>query len=351
MSFDNSKMTQNLTDPARDSFKRPLHDLRISVIDRCNLRCNYCMPTEEEGKSYNFLQRKDWLTFGEIVRLVKLLAQLGVRKVRVTGGEPLLRPDLAGLIRALTKIEELEDLALTTNGILLTRHAAALKDAGLDRVTVSLDTLDDKTFRQMSGNRASVEEVLAGIETAKQNGFTDIKLNAVIQKGVNDSGILDLVEYSREQGHTLRFIEYMDVGNCNHWDLTNVVPSKNILDLIASRYPLAAVDPNYYGEVAERYRFLDGGGEIGFISSVSQPFCGTCTRLRLSTDGKFYTCLFAAEGEDVKTALRHGATDEEILIFLKQLWEKRADKYSENRYLFRDLKIKTQKVEMFQVGG
>lgn len=340
-----------LSQPVRDSFQRPLHDLRISVIDRCNLRCNYCMPSEEEGKAYSFFQKKEWLTFGEIVRLAKLLSALGVAKIRITGGEPLLRPDLPGLIREFSKIDAIQDLALTTNGILLPRYAAALKDAGLGRLTVSLDTVDDHVFRTMTGNRSSVAAVLEGINFAARLGFKDIKLNAVIQRGINEEGILDLVEYSRSSGHTLRFIEYMDVGNCNHWNLTNVVPSQKILKLISSRFPLDAIEPNYYGEVAERYRFRDGRGEIGFISSVSQPFCGTCTRLRLSTDGKFYTCLFATNGVDTKSALRHGATDEEIINLLKNIWQKRADKYSENRYLFRDLNIKTRKVEMFRIGG
>lgn len=349
--FSDHNLTEPLTAPVLDSFNRPLHDLRISVIDRCNLRCTYCMPPENEGKTYSFLRKKDWLTFGEIVRLVKLLTQLGVRKVRLTGGEPLLRPDLPGLVREIAKITDVEDLALTTNGVLLSRYAPALKEAGLKRLTVSIDTLDDKLFQKLSGHRARVAQVLDGIDFAQKIGFTDIKLNTVIQQGVNDASILDLVDYSRRGGYTLRFIEYMDVGNCNHWDLANVVPSKEILKIITSRFPLQAVEPNYYGEVAERYRFLDGKGEIGFISSVSQPFCGTCTRLRLSTDGKFYTCLFASSGLNIKTALRYGATDDEIMSLLKSLWQKRADKYSENRYLFRELKIKTPKVEMFQIGG
>ena len=328
-----------------------MQDLRISVIDRCNFRCTYCMPEEEFGKHYSFLQKKDWLTFGEITRLTKLFVALGVSKVRLTGGEPLMRPDLNQLVGQLSQISGIDDLALTTNGSLLEAQAGALHKAGLRRLTVSLDSLDENVFKTLSGGRGSAREVLAGIMAAEEAGFKNIKLNAVIQKGVNDHTVMKLVEYSRVSRHILRFIEYMDVGNCNHWESAAVVESKTLLAQIQNRYPLQSAQPNYYGEVAERYRFEDGQGEIGFISSVSQPFCGTCTRLRLSTDGKLYTCLFANQGVDLAAPLRNGATDAELAALISTAWAKRADKYSENRYLFRSIKPQHPRVEMFQIGG
>ena len=334
-----------------DQFQRPLHDLRISVIDRCNFRCNYCMPEEEYPRHYNFLKKNEWLSFEEILRLVRLFASLGVEKIRLTGGEPLLRPKLSELIEKLSKISGIDDLSLTTNGSLLKEHASALKNAGLHRLTVSLDTLDEKTFQKMNGGKASVNEILKGIEAAEKAGFDSIKINSVIQRGVNDHDILDLVKYFKGTGHIIRFIEYMDVGNCNHWDLKDVVPSKEIIALINKHFPLKPAESNYYGEVASRYLFVDGTGEVGFISSVTQPFCGTCTRARLSTDGKFYTCLFASEGKNLRVPLRSGASDEELFNLIKDVWSKRVDKYSENRYLFRSLKEKSHKVEMFQIGG
>ncbi len=337
--------------PIRDSFARPMQDLRISVIDRCNFRCTYCMPQENYGEHYSFLQKNEWLTFGEIVRLTKLFVQLGVIKVRLTGGEPLLRPDLNHLIQQLGQLTGIEDLALTTNGAFLAGQANELYLAGLSRLTVSLDTLDERIFQHMNGGRGTVQQVLNGIDKATHAGFQNIKINAVIQQGVNDATLMDLVTYTREAGHILRFIEYMDVGNCNHWESTVVVPSKKILSLIARHYPLSAVKPNYYGEVAERYHFKDGQGEIGFISSVSQPFCGTCTRLRLSTDGKLYTCLFATSGTDLRTPLRNGATDAELIDIIAKVWHTRDDKYSENRYLFQALTPKPTKIEMYQIGG
>ncbi len=335
----------------RDFLGRPMQDLRISVIDRCNFRCTYCMPEENYGQHYSFLQKKDWLTFGEIVRLVKLFVQLGVSKVRLTGGEPLLRPDLDQLVKQLSQLSLIQDMALTTNGSFLAGQAQELRDAGLSRLTVSLDTLDEKIFQHMNGNRGTVRQVLEGLQKAKDAGFQNIKINAVIQKDVNDSTVLDLVEYSRQSGHILRFIEYMDVGNCNHWESSAVVRSTDLWAQIAKRYPLTAIEPHYFGEVAARYRFDDGKGEIGFISSVSQPFCGTCTRLRLSTDGKLYTCLFAADGTDIATPLRNGATDEELVELISRVWQKRTDKYSENRYLLQSSKGPKPKVEMFQIGG
>ncbi len=334
-----------------DTFQRPMQDLRISVIDRCNFRCSYCMPDAEFGKHYSFLQTKDWLTFGEITRLTKIFVSLGVSKVRLTGGEPLLRPDLHELIGQLSTIKNIDDLALTTNGSFLAGQAADLQKAGLRRLTVSLDSLDETTFKKLSGGRGSPTEVLSGITAAQQAGFETIKLNAVVQKDINEHTVMDLVEYSRTSGHILRFIEYMDVGNCNHWESTAVVKSKTLLEQINAQYPLEPMEANYYGEVAERYRFKDGQGEIGFISSVSQPFCGTCTRLRLSTDGKLYTCLFARQGIDLATPLRNGATDTELAALITLTWQKRTDKYSENRYLFRSLTTQSPKVEMFQIGG
>ncbi|MCB9758121.1 MAG: GTP 3',8-cyclase MoaA [Candidatus Omnitrophica bacterium] len=337
--------------PLRDSFQRPMQDLRISVIDRCNFRCTYCMPEENYGEHYSFLSKNDWLTFGEIVRLTKLFVQLGVSKVRLTGGEPLLRPNLNQLIQHLGQLAGIHDLALTTNGAFLSGQAKELFESGLCRLTVSLDTLDEEIFQRMNGARGTVQHVLDGITKATSAGFRNIKINAVIQKNVNDGKLIDLVTYARQAGHILRFIEYMDVGNCNHWKSTAVVPSKTILDLISSRYPLIPIKPNYYGEVAERYHFQDGQGEIGFISSVSQPFCGTCTRLRLSTDGKLYTCLFATSGTDLRTPLRDGATDTELIDIIAKVWHKRNDKYSENRYLFQALTSKPTKIEMYQIGG
>ncbi len=334
-----------------DKLHRPIHDLRISVIDRCNFRCRYCMPEEEYSKHYKFLAPEQWLSFDEILRLTKIFIRLGVRKVRLTGGEPLLRPGLAGLIADLNKIEGITDLALTTNGILLAQHAGSLKAAGLERLTVSLDTLDEKLFKRMSGNKGSVREVLEGIKAAEAAGFDSVKINAVVQKNVNEETVLDLVEYFRGTRHIVRFIEYMDVGNCNHWEMTSVVPSKNLFDRINSRYPLRPLAKKYRGEVAERCEYADGKGEIGFISSVSQPFCGDCSRARLSTDGKIFTCLFAGKGVDLRQSLRSGASDEELSALIAQTWQARTDRYSEERTSFLNSQKTLPKVEMFQIGG
>jgi len=334
-----------------DQFQRPLQDVRISVIDRCNFRCTYCMPEEEYSHSYNFLKEKEWLEFDEIVRLTKILVNLGTTKVRITGGEPLLRPNLSELIRRLTKISGIEDLALTTNGSLLVKQAAELKNAGLHRLTVSLDTLDENIFHQMSGGKGSVNQILEGIAEAQRVGFKSIKINAVVKKGINDHTILDLIKHFKGTDQVVRFIEYMDVGNCNHWQGEHVLPNAEILEMIHTQFPLKPLNANYYGEVAERYRFADGSGEVGFISSITQPFCGSCTRARISADGKFYTCLFATQGTDLRAALRSDASDEKIYGIIKHIWLGRADKYSENRGLFRSLKEKPHKVEMFQIGG
>ncbi|HEX7914569.1 MAG TPA: GTP 3',8-cyclase MoaA, partial [Rudaea sp.] len=277
----------------RDALARPLRDLRISVIDRCNFRCPYCMPEDQYAQDYEFLSKDQRLRFEEIERLARAFAALGVRKLRLTGGEPLLRRDLPHLVEQLARISGIDDIAMTTNGVLLPKFAQVLRDAGLHRLTVSLDTLDADTFRKLSGGRGEVAEVLAGIEAAERAGFSKIKLNCVVMRGVNDAQVLDLVERFRGTGYIVRFIEYMDVGTVNHWRGDAVVPSAELIARIGARWPLESLQPNYRGEVAERYRFADGAGEVGFISSVSQPFCGDCSRARLSADGKLYTCLFA----------------------------------------------------------
>lgn len=335
----------------RDAFSRPMRDLRISVMDRCNFRCPYCMPRETYHEQYRFLGSHERLSFDEIVRLARLFVQLGVRKVRLTGGEPLLRANLPDLVGDLTTIAGIEDVALTTNGMLLARYASELKAAGLQRVTVSLDSLDPKVFASMSGGFGGVEEVLSGIEHARRAELAPIKINAVVQRGVNDHTVLDLVERFRGTGVIVRFIEYMDVGNRNHWRSELVVPSKELAERIGRRWPLTPLEPGYRGEVAQRYAFADGQGEIGFISSVSQPFCGDCTRARLSSDGVLYTCLFAVRGTSLRDALRGGASDDALLELIREVWLKRADRYSELRASLRDTAQQQRKVEMFYIGG
>ncbi len=334
-----------------DQLNRPLRDLRISVIDRCNFRCPYCMPDEQFHHTYQFLDKNEWLSFEEIFRVVKIFVDLGVEKVRLTGGEPLLRPGMNELVKNLSTIEGIKDLALTTNGSLLEGCAAQLKKAGLKRLTVSLDSLDPLVFKTLSGSKGNVEKVLRGIKAAEAVGFGKIKINAVIQRGVNDHTVLDLVRFLRGSGHTLRFIEYMDVGNQNHWDLTQVVPSQEIIAKIHKIYPLESLGGTEGGETSQRYRFLDGQGEIGFISSVSQPFCGTCNRLRLSADGKMYTCLFATQGTDLREHLRAGADDAFLTHLIRVVWMKREDRYSELRSQIHQDNRETHKVEMYQIGG
>ena len=333
----------------QDTLGRPLRDLRLSVIDRCNFRCPYCMPRERFHDQYRFLKSSERLDFNELLRLTRLFVQLGVVKLRVTGGEPLLRAGLADLIGDLTSLPGIADVALTTNGVLLAQHAAELRAAGLQRVTVSLDSLDPAVFSQMAGGFGSVKDVLEGIAAAQRAGLSPIKLNAVVQRGINDHQVLDLVEHFRGSGIIVRFIEYMDVGNRNDWNRERVVPSQQLLELIHARWPVGALDPAYASEVARRYAFEDGVGEIGFISSVTQPFCGDCSRARLSSDGKFYTCLFAAEGTDLRAPLRGGASDEELLQMIRAVWERRADRYSELRDTLRSQGV--QHVEMNYVGG
>jgi GTP 3',8-cyclase len=335
----------------RDTLSRPMRDLRISVMDRCNFRCPYCMPRETFHEQYRFLGSHQRLSFDEIVRLARLFVQLGVRKLRLTGGEPLLRANLPDLIGDLTALPGIEDVALTTNGMLLGRYAEELKAAGLKRVTVSLDSLDEAVFKQMSGGFGTVAEVLDGIEHARRAELMPIKVNAVIQRGVNDHTALALVERFRGSGVIVRFIEYMDVGNRNHWSSTAVVPSAELLQRIGARWPLTPLKPAYRGEVAERYGFADGAGEVGFISSVSQPFCGDCARARLSSDGVMYSCLFANHGTSLRDALRGGASEDALLELIRAVWLKRADRYSELRATLAAQAPAERKVEMFYIGG
>ncbi|MET0292861.1 MAG: GTP 3',8-cyclase MoaA [Steroidobacteraceae bacterium] len=336
--------------PPLDTLRRPLTDLRISVMDRCNFRCPYCMPRERFHEHYPFLKTAERLSFEEIVRLARLFTPLGVSKLRITGGEPLLRVNLPDLIADLNMLPGIEDIALTTNGVLLGRYAAELKAAGLSRVTVSLDSVDQDVFAKMNGGFGRVSEVLEGIEAALAAGLTPIKVNAVIQRGVNEDGVIDLVERFRGTGVTVRFIEYMDVGNRNEWREDLVVPSQTLVDRIGARWPLHAVRPDRVGEVARRYAFDDGEGQVGFISSVSQPFCGACSRARLSSDGVFYTCLFAQAGTDLRAPLRAGATDAELDTLMRSVWLNRGDRYSEQRALLRRT-ASTRKVEMNYIGG
>ncbi len=331
-----------------DRLGRPLHDLRISVMDRCNFRCSYCMPEDKYHKDFQFLSSQARLSFAEITRLAQLFAGLGVRKLRITGGEPLLRPELADLIGDLGRIPGIDDIALTTNGILLAQNAAALKAAGLDRVTVSLDSLDDQVFLAMSGGRGSKDRVLEGITEAQQAGLGPIKVNAVIKRGVNDHSALDLVEYFRGSGVIVRFIEYMDVGTINHWQVGDTVSSAEMIERISERWPLQPLEPDYHGEVANRYAFVDGAGELGFVSSVSAPFCGSCTRARLSSDGQLFSCLFASRGTDIKGPMRGGASDAELLDLVRGVWTQRQDRYSERRA---ELAPGEEKVEMYYIGG
>ncbi|MFT3792415.1 MAG: GTP 3',8-cyclase MoaA [Rudaea sp.] len=339
-----------LLSPPHDALARPLRDLRISVIDRCNFRCPYCMPADQYAQDYEFLAKDQRLRFEEIERLARAFAALGVRKLRLTGGEPLLRRDLPRLVERLACISGIDDLAMTTNGVLLPKFAQALRDAGLRRLTVSLDTLDPATFRTLSGGRGEVDDVLAGLAAAERAGFARIKINCVVVRGVNDAHAPDLVERFRGTGHIVRFIEYMDVGTLNHWRGDAVVPSAELIARIGARWPLEPLEPNYRGEVAERHRFRDGAGEIGFISSVSQPFCGDCSRARLSADGKLYTCLFARSGHDLRGPLRAGASDAELASLISQRWSRRADRYSEQRAELRACG-EQKHVEMFAVGG
>jgi cyclic pyranopterin phosphate synthase len=335
----------------RDRLGRPIHDLRISVMDRCNFRCPYCMPRETFHERYEFLKSAERLSFEEIGRIARLAAALGVSKLRLTGGEPLLRSGLADLVGELSAIDGVDDLALTTNGILLAQHAARLKANGLGRVTVSLDTLDDAVFHRMSGGFGGVTKVLDGIAAALESGLAPVKVNAVVQRGVNDHTIPALLERFRGTPVIVRLIEYMDVGNRNHWDRAQVVPSAELLERISALWPLTPQPGQYRGEVAERYSYDDGAGEIGFISSISAPFCGACSRVRLSSEGMLYTCLFATTGTDLRGLLRGGATDQEIAARLAEVWTARHDRYSEQRAVLGERVRELHKIEMNYIGG
>ena len=336
-----------------DKFGRGVRDLRISVTDRCNFRCPYCMPAEVYGEKYEFLPRPHILSFEEIERLTRLFVKIGVSKVRITGGEPLVRANLPDLVSKLCVIDGINDVALTTNGYLLENNAQPLKDAGLNRLTVSLDSIDPDVFKEMSGRPQGPTNTLAGIKTAASLGFKQIKINVVVQRGVNEHTLVDTARYFKGTGAIVRFIEFMDVGTKNGWELSQVVPSDEVIQAINTEFPLEPIEPNYKGEVASRYRYVDGSGEIGVISSVSKPFCGDCTRARLSTDGKLITCLFASGGTDLKTPMRSGATDAELAAIINKVWTGRNDRYSELRSNDTEFENDSDdsKVEMYYIGG
>ena len=344
--------TDAVTDEfVRDTCGRPMQDLRISLLDRCNFRCPYCMPEAEYSEDYQFLSRNDRLSHDEIFRVANIAVRLGVTKLRITGGEPLLDKNVASLVSRLAALEGVDDLALTTNGVLLEPVAKRLADAGLQRVTISLDSLDEAVFRTMSGDRGDLNKVFSGIAAAEAAGLSPIKINVVVQRGVNEHAVLDIIDHFRGTGHIVRLIEFMDVGNRNGWSMDQVVPSRETLKAIQARWPLRAVGRNYPGEVARRYQFVDGEGDIGFISSVTEPFCGSCSRARLSADGTLYTCLFATEGTSLRAALRDGSDDEAIEKILSSVWLKRADRYSETRRPEPVEKPLVNKVEMYRMGG
>lgn len=335
--------------PLRDALGRPVHDLRISVTDRCNFRCSYCMPKEVFGRDFAFLPRAELLTFEEIARLAAAFVRSGVQKLRLTGGEPLLRRDLEKLVAQLVSIEGLGDIALTTNGSLLTRaKARSLKAAGLRRITISLDSLDDAVFRAMNDVDFPVSRVLDAIAFAEEAGLTPIKIDVVVKRGVNDEGIAGLARHFRGSGHIVRFIEYMDVGNTNGWKIDEVVSGREILAALQREWELVPADPGYFGEVAERWRYVDGAGEIGIITSVTAPFCGSCTRARLAANGMLYLCLFADTGPNLRALLRGGASDEEIERVIARVWQSRDDRYSEIRSAATP---GLKKVEMSRIGG
>jgi len=330
-----------------DSLNRPLRDLRISVTDRCNFRCVYCMPKEKFGFDHAFLPHDQVLTFEEITRLAGIFVSHGVQKIRITGGEPLVRKDLPQLIGMLSKLPGI-DLTMTTNGSLLARNAQTLRDAGLNRVSVSLDSLDDEIFKAMNDVEFPVAKVLEGMDAAQQVGLEPIKVNMVVKRGINEKSILPMARFLRGKGYILRFIEYMDVGHTNGWRMDDMVSAKEIISIINAVMPLEPLDPNYTGEVAERWRYKDGSGEVGVIASVTQPFCRDCNRARLSAEGKLYTCLFAVKGHDLKSLLRSGASDEEISQKITHIWNRRSDRYSELRS---ENTIDLPKVEMSHIGG
>jgi len=336
-----------MSDALPDRFQRSLRDLRVSVTDRCNFRCRYCMPREVFGEGYEYLPRRAILRFEEIHRVVRVAAGLGVRKVRITGGEPLLRSGLPQLIEMLAGVDDIE-IALTTNGALLPKHARELADAGLHRVTVSLDSLDEEIFRRMNDADFPVSQVLDGIEAAERAGLAPIKVNAMVQRGVNDDSVVALARHFKGSGHVLRFIEFMDVGTTNNWRSDEVVSGAEIVRQITEEFPAEPVEPAYRGEVARRWRYRDGSGEFGVITSVTQPFCGDCTRARLSAEGVLYTCLFAGEGTDLRDTLRSGQSDDTLRELLTGIWQRREDRYSEIRFNDDD---KPPRIEMSYIGG
>ncbi|HEY5653309.1 MAG TPA: GTP 3',8-cyclase MoaA [Pontiella sp.] len=344
-------MTKEYTSIPSDQLGRPMRDLRLSVIDRCNFRCTYCMPTEEVSQDFPWLRHSEQLSFDEMLKLVNQFALLGVEKVRLTGGEPLLRTHLAELIQRIRTVPGIKDVALTTNGILLPRFAEELKAAGLGRVTVSLDALDVGIFRKMNGGFDSPEQVLEGIRAAQEVGFENIKVNTVVRRDINLGEVIPILNYFRDTDIAVRFIEYMDVGNVNHWKHEQVVSTAELIDHISRYWDIEPVAKRHIGEVADRYRFTDATGEIGFVSSISQPFCRPCNRSRLSADGKLFTCLFAETGTDLRTLLRNGATDEEIYATIRGVWESRKDQYSQLRWGGEIKKEPTHKIEMFYIGG
>ena len=334
--------------PVTDQFARPLRDLRVSVTDRCNFRCTYCMPRDVFGPDHAFVDRDELLTFEEITRAVTVFARCGVRKVRLTGGEPLVRRDLDRLVALLARIDGIEDIALTTNGSLLPAQAEALRAAGLRRVTVSLDALDPALFAAFADTPIPVQRVLDGLAAARAAGFDPVKINCVVKRGVNESEIVPLAAYGREHGYIVRFIEFMDVGTTNGWRLDDVVPAAEVVARLDEAFGVEPVDPNYPGEVAERYRYRDGGGEVGLITSITRPFCATCTRARLSAVGELYTCLFGASGTDLRALLRSGASDDELAAAVTGVWGARTDRYSSLRT---EQTADLPKVEMSYIGG
>ncbi|GEO26989.1 cyclic pyranopterin monophosphate synthase [Alicyclobacillus acidoterrestris] len=333
----------------RDALSRPLKDLRISLTDRCNFRCKYCMPKEVFGKDYSYLSEEEILTIDEIVRVTRILSEIGVHKVRLTGGEPLLRRELPEIIHALASLPGIDDIAVTSNGSMLTlKRAQALKDAGLRRITISLDALDDTVFRKMNDVGFPVKRVLNAIESALAAGLTPVKVNMVVRRGFNDTEILPMAEHFRGTDVVLRFIEYMDVGNSNGWKLDDVVPASEIFRTIAEKYPLVPVAPELQGEVAERFAYVDGAGQIGIIHAVTKPFCTGCSRLRLTASGELFTCLFATRGKPIRAMLRDGATDEELRAVMTGVWKARTDRYSEER---NEQTVHRPRIEMSRIGG
>ena len=337
-----------LKDMPLDKLSRPLRDLRVSVTDRCNFRCPYCMPAEIYGERYEFLPRNDLLTFEEITRIVKLSTQLGVKKVRLTGGEPHVSQDVVELVSMIASLDGIEDFAMTTNAYLLSGMAESLKKAGLQRITVSLDSIDDEVFKKMNGRGFGTAKVIDGIAAAKEAGLDPIKINAVVQKGINDNTLVELASWCRDNGYTPRFIEYMDVGTLNDWKLDEVLPASEIVKIIEGEFSVTPIESSYRGEVAKRYRYKDGKGEFGVISSVTQPFCGDCTRLRLSPEGQIVTCLFADGGTDLRGPMRSNIPDEELLNIMSGTWSNREDRYSEIRT---SMTSPRKKVEMYHIGG